>query len=115
VTTAATLRNRQCAPQKDALPATKVTELLSLLDNWQQDGGSIIRTFSFSDYVATLAFVNAIAPMIHEQDHHPELTVTYNRCVVRYNTHSVNEGKGGLSDNDFICAARIDAIYRQAV
>ena len=88
--------------------------MLSLLDDWQQDGASIVRTFSFSDYVATLAFVNAIAPMIHEQDHHPELTVTYNRCVVRYNTHSVNEGKGGLSDNDFICAARIDAIYRQA-
>lgn len=114
MTSTATLRERQCTPQQDALSDAQVTALLPLLDGWQRDHQSITRTFSFPDYVATLAFVNAIAPMIHEQDHHPELTVTYNRCVVHYNTHSVNEGKGGLSDNDFICAARIDAIYQQA-
>jgi CRP-like cAMP-binding protein len=51
-----------------------------------------------------MAFVNAIANLIHEQDHHPELLVGYNYCTVRYNTHSVNNGKGGISENDFICA-----------
>lgn len=112
MTTASDLRARHCTPQTHALPAQRVNELLAVLDGWRLDDDAIVRTFSFPDYVATLAFVNAIASMIHEQDHHPELTVTYNRCTVRYNTHSVNDGKGGLSDNDFICAARVDAIYR---
>ncbi|MFT2520759.1 4a-hydroxytetrahydrobiopterin dehydratase [Escherichia coli] len=51
--------------------------------------------------------------MIHAEDHHPELTVTYNRCNVKFDTHSVNEGRGGLSANDFICAAKVDAIFAQ--
>ncbi|MNN99491.1 pterin-4-alpha-carbinolamine dehydratase [compost metagenome] len=59
--------------------------------------------------------MNAIAYTIHSEDHHPELVVTYKQCVVKYDTHSVNEGKGGLSQNDFICAAKLDAIYAQSV
>lgn len=107
------LRQRQCTPQRQALSETQVVEWLALLPDWQRDGKAITRSFAFDDYHATLEFVNRIAPMIHAQDHHPELTVTYNRCVVRYHTHSVNEGQGGLSENDFICAARIDALYAQ--
>jgi 4a-hydroxytetrahydrobiopterin dehydratase len=56
--------------------------------------------------------VNAIAAVIHQEDHHPELILTYQRCTVKYDTHSVNAGKGGLSDNDFICAAKIDAVFQ---
>ena len=71
------------------------------------DGGKgIQRTFSFKNYYQTMAFVNALAWVAHAEDHHPDLTVGYNRCVVNYSTHSV----GGLSENDFICAARIDLL-----
>jgi 4a-hydroxytetrahydrobiopterin dehydratase len=52
--------------------------------------------------------------VIHAEDHHPELVVTYNRCVIRFDTHTVNGGKGGISENDFICAAKIDAIFEQS-
>jgi 4a-hydroxytetrahydrobiopterin dehydratase len=70
------------------------------------DNKSISRTFRFKNYYQTLAFVNALAWIAHGEDHHPDLEVGYNRCLVRYSTHTV----GGLSENDFICAARIDAL-----
>ena len=53
-----------------------------------------------------MAFVNALAYMAHREDHHPDLGVHYNRCVVRYSTHDV----GGLSENDFICAAKAEEL-----
>ena len=56
--------------------------------------------------VFTMAFVNAVAWIAHREDHHPDLLVSYNRCTVRFNTHSV----GGLSINDFICAAKVDGL-----
>lgn len=113
MTTVSELRARQCAPQTQALPFSHIHDLLTLLDGWQYQEQAIVRSFSFPDYAATLAFVQHIAPMIHEQDHHPELTITYNHCTVRYWTHTLNSGRGGLSENDFICAARIDALYRE--
>jgi 4a-hydroxytetrahydrobiopterin dehydratase len=61
-----------------------------------------------------LAFINAIAYVVHAEDHHPELVVTYNRCVVKFDTHSVNGGRGGISENDFICATKVDAIFQQS-
>ena len=66
--------------------------------------GSISRTFRFDDYHRTLAFVNAVAWIAHREDHHPDLEVGYDRCRVRYATHDV----GGLSENDFILAAKFD-------
>ena len=71
-----------------------------------EDGRMIQRSFRFKNYYQTIAFVNALAWIAHLQDHHPDLEVGYNRCVVHYSTHSA----GGLSENDFICAARIDAL-----
>jgi len=71
-----------------------------------EDGRMIQRSFLFKNYYQTIAFVNALAWIAHHQDHHPDLEVGYNRCVVHYSTHSA----GGLSENDFICAARIDAL-----
>ena len=63
----------------------------------------------FKDYYATMAFVNALAWIAHREDHHPDLAVHYDRAVVRFSTHDV----GGLSENDFICAAKTSALTEQ--
>lgn len=111
---AADLQTQHCVPRHAALSDAAVAQYLAALDNWSLQDGRIVRTFAFRDYHDTLSFINAIAYVIHAEDHHPELVVTYNKCIVKYNTHSVNEGLGGLSENDFICAARIDAIFAQS-
>lgn len=90
------------------LSEARVRELLPQVPGWVliEDGRALSKTFTFDDYYRTLAFVNALAFSAHRQDHHPDLGVHYDRCVVRYSTHDV----GGLSENDFICAARADAL-----
>jgi len=88
----------------------QITAQLTVLDQWTLDAGALARTYRFKNYYETLAFVNALAYVIHREDHHPELRVTYNQCGVRFNTHSVN----GISENDFISAAKADAIYATA-
>ena len=90
------------------LPEARIRELLPDVPGWElaEDGKALVRTFSFKDYYRTLAFVNALAHMANREDHHPDLSVHYDRCVVRYSTHDV----GGLSENDFICAARADVL-----
>jgi len=110
-TTLEALHQRDCAPQKDALNDSDTAALLALLPQWSLQDGKLYRDFNFKNYYQTLAFVNALAHMTHKQDHHPELIITYKTCAVRYDTHSVNQGAGGLSDNDFICAAKADLIY----
>lgn len=100
-----------CRHLTQAASADEIAAALAVLSDWHIADGKLVRLFRFSDYHQTLAFVNAIADLIHKEDHHPELIVGYNRCEVRYDTHSVNEGKGGLSTNDFICAAKIDAVF----
>jgi len=111
--TAPELAARRCAHQTDALPDADIRTALATLPDWKVEGGKLMRSFDFKDYYQTLAFVNAIAWIIHAEDHHPDLTVNYNRCVARFDTHSVNGGKGGLSINDFICAAKVDAVFAQ--
>ena len=108
------LRALRCSPAKDALDAAEAQRLAALLPQWRLEDGKLVREFRFADYYQTLAFVNALAYVTHAEDHHPELTVTYNRCVARYDTHSVNQGQGGLSLNDFICAAKADALAEHA-
>lgn len=88
--------------------------MLPAVPDWRVQDEAIARQFDFKNYYATLAFVNAIAYVIHAEDHHPELLVTYNNCTIQFNTHSVNNGRGGLSINDFICAAKIDALFEQS-
>ena len=107
MTTLAQLAARNCKPLKgDAhrLAREDAAALLAALPDWElvEDGAAIRRTFRFKDYYQTLAFVNALAYVAHAQDHHPDLGVHYDRAVVRFSTHDV----GGLSDNDFICAAK---------
>jgi 4a-hydroxytetrahydrobiopterin dehydratase len=110
---AAELAGRHCRPTQTALPEADAAACLAALDGWTLQDGKIVKTFALRDYYQTLAFVNALAWIIHAEDHHPELMVTYNRCTVKFDTHSVNGGRGGLSENDFICAAKADALFRQ--
>lgn len=110
----AELLQASCRHLEQAASQDQIAAALAVLTDWSVESGKLSRTFGFRDYHQTLAFVNAIAEVIHREDHHPELVVGYNRCSVRYDTHSVNAGKGGLSDNDFICAAKIDEIFGRA-
>ena len=96
------------------LPESELPAYLAAAPGWEVDGARIVKTYQFKNYYETLSFINAIAYVIHAEDHHPELVVTYNRCVIRFDTHTVNGGKGGISENDFICAAKIDAIFEQS-
>ncbi len=90
-----------------ALSSQQVSKSLKKLKGWKLNaGGAIEKTFSFENYYQTMAFVNAVAFIAHGEDHHPDLTVGYNKCVVAYSTHSV----GGLSDSDFRSAARVDGL-----
>jgi len=92
-----------------ALDSAAVAELLPQLDkDWRADAeqGTLVREIRFKNYYQTIAFVNALAWIANQEDHHPDLEVSYNRCTVHFSTHSI----GGLSLNDFICAARLDAL-----
>jgi 4a-hydroxytetrahydrobiopterin dehydratase len=105
------LLDQHCIHGAPALdPATIRARLLDV-PVWQAIDGTIARDYTFADYRATIAFVNAVAGMAEDQNHHPEMTVGYRRCTVAYTTHSAG---GALSENDFICAARADAIYTAA-
>ncbi|HJV85476.1 MAG TPA: 4a-hydroxytetrahydrobiopterin dehydratase [Noviherbaspirillum sp.] len=112
--TATELLNKKCRHLETGLTDNEIKEQLAAVDDWALEDGKIVKSYSFKNYYETLAFVNAIAYVIHAEDHHPELAVTYNRCVVKFDTHSVNGGRGGLSENDFICAAKVDAVFQQA-
>jgi 4a-hydroxytetrahydrobiopterin dehydratase len=102
------LADRQCQHKPAPLDGDAITLLMQEINSdWQlsADSHSIAREFKFKNYYETMAFVNVVAMIAHQQDHHPDMKVGYNRCNVAYSTHSV----GGLSDYDFICAAKIDA------
>jgi 4a-hydroxytetrahydrobiopterin dehydratase len=97
-----------CTPQHgSAIAEADITQQLGALPRWQFVQGALQRTYSFKNYYETMAFVNALAYIVHREDHHPDLLVSYNRCEVRFNTHSVK----GITDNDFICATKTEALY----
>jgi 4a-hydroxytetrahydrobiopterin dehydratase len=104
------LRDRNCRPREgeSALDRDAAASYLADTPGWTLNdaGTAISRTFRFGNYHETISFVNAVAYLVNRQDHHPDLEVGYNRCTVRFSTHSVK----GLSENDFICAARINAL-----
>ncbi len=110
---AAPLRERHCqAIAKGAPPLTaaQAAQWQQQLNDWERDGDTIRKVYRFRDFYQTMAFVNALAWIAHQEDHHPDIEVGYNRCSVRYTTHAV----GGLSLNDFICAAKVDALSATA-
>jgi len=101
------LVTEKCESKTSRLSLTDIDQLLIEIPDWIVEGGVLTRKFSFADFHDTMAFVNAVAWVSHQQDHHPDLAVGYNRCQISYSTHSV----GGLSRNDFICAARVDGLF----
>lgn len=104
------LAQRQAAPQHGnaAFTQAQIDAHLALLPGWQFAAGKIVKTFKFKNYYETIAFVNVVAAIAHQTDHHPDLAVHYSRLEIAFNTHDVEQGKGGISINDFIGAARID-------
>ena len=106
------LADRQCAPcEGGVLPLgpRDVETLLPGIDSaWvvSEDGTVLSRTFEFPAYSRTLAFANAVAWVAISEGHHPELVVNYSSCEVRWTTWAIK----GLSDNDFICAAKTDRL-----
>jgi 4a-hydroxytetrahydrobiopterin dehydratase len=108
--TASDLAQKKCKPCEGGVsPLTpqESGQLLGQLKGWRLVDGVITQTYEFKNYYQTMAFVNAVAWMAHREDHHPDMTVGYNRCKVDYSTHAI----GGLSENDFICAAKVDALF----
>ena len=93
-----------------ALTPTEIVTRLASAPGWQLSGDgpdvAIEKTYTFDNYYETISFVNALAFIANAEDHHPDLSVHYNRCVVRFNTHDVK----GLSETDFACASQIDAL-----
>lgn len=106
------LAERRCLPCEGGVaPQTpeQCAELIkSLRSEWQlsSDAKRISATFEFKNYFRTLAFVNAVAYIAISEDHHPDLAFGYKTCTVTFWTHNID----GLSENDFICAAKVDAL-----
>lgn len=104
------LSKGKCKPCEGGVPPltdAEVSASLAQLSGWEVVHGEIAKTYNFKNYYETMAFVNAAAWVSHREDHHPDMELGYNKCRVRYITHAI----GGLSENDFICAAKIDALF----
>jgi len=104
------LARKKCVPCEggvEPLTSQQVAPMLKGLQGWALDGKSIAKTYEFKNYFETMAFVNAAAWISHREDHHPDMLVGYNKCRVSYVTHAID----GLSENDFICAAKLDALF----
>ena len=105
-----TLVTKHCKPcEGGTVPynAEQTKEMLKQLKAWIVEDGKLVKLYPFKNYYETMAFVNALAWISHREDHHPDLQVGYNKCRVEYSTHAI----GGLSENDFICAAKADALF----
>lgn len=115
------LSEKKCKPCEGGvkpMSSDQIEEMLRKIPGWNLEetlevtstGIDIIyRNFIFKNYYQTIAFVNAIAWMAHQENHHPDLEVGYNYCKVRYSTHAIQ----GLSENDFICAAKINNLLNE--
>lgn len=102
------LNQESCITNATALSAVEAEMLVTELDDWLIGGDKLEKTFRFKQFHDTMAFTNAVAWIAHRQDHHPDLAVSYGHCKISWSTHSA----GGLTRNDFICAARVDALTR---
>jgi len=104
------LARKKCKPCEGGVKpytAEETKQLLKGMKGWAIEDGKLAKTYPFTNYYQTMAFVNALAWISHREDHHPDLGVHYNKCRVEYSTHAI----GGLSENDFICAAKCDALF----
>ena len=100
------LAGRKCKENPSALGAGHVSTYLSALPGWAQAGEAIEKTYKFKDFHATMKFVNSVADVANRENHHPDLAVSYSQCGVKFSTHSA----GGLTESDFICAAKVEGI-----
>lgn len=105
------LVQKKCVPCKgltEALSREKAAGFLPRVPGWklEEDSRAIVKSFTFRNYYETLAFINAAAWIAHEEDHHPDISFSYKNCTIRYTTHAIR----GLSENDFICAAKINQL-----
>jgi 4a-hydroxytetrahydrobiopterin dehydratase len=106
------LAERHCVPCEGGTPtltAEQVRPLLAQLEGWSvQDEKRLTKQFTFPDFVKAVDFVNAITPVAEAEGHHPDLAVGWGKVGVELTTHAI----GGLSENDFILAAKIDRLPR---
>jgi 4a-hydroxytetrahydrobiopterin dehydratase len=108
------LASKKCVPCEGGVPALSRAEAQALMKQlgpeWKlaEDGKSIGSEWKFRNFLHTMSFMNAVAHIANAEDHHPDVELGYGYCRIRYNTHAI----GGLSENDFICAAKIDALPR---
>ena len=106
------LASKTCKPCEGGVTPLTIAEAQALLgklhDDWQisANGREISRSFKFPAYSRSLGFANAVAWVAITQGHHPDLLLSYSQCTVNWTTHAI----GGLSENDFICAARVDLL-----
>ncbi|MGB6604324.1 MAG: 4a-hydroxytetrahydrobiopterin dehydratase [Steroidobacteraceae bacterium] len=106
------LATRRCKPCEGGVPPLTPEQAKGLLGQvssaWvlTENAHAIRREFAFRDFYRTMSFVNALAHIANTEDHHPDLEVGYNHCHVTFSTHAVR----GLSENDFVCAAKVDLI-----
>jgi 4a-hydroxytetrahydrobiopterin dehydratase len=108
------LTDKKCVPCEGGIPpltAEEIAKLMPNIKNWQLnvEKTAITKHYSFKNFYHTMSFVNAIAWIANQEDHHPDLKVGYNTCEVMYMTHAIS----GLSENDFICAAKVDALQAE--
>ena len=106
------LSQKHCKPCEGGIPAltqAKAEAMLTNLDQWQlvDNATKLRRRFEFKGFNKTMGFINAIAWIANQEMHHPDVNYGYNYCEVTYTTHAIN----GLSENDFICASKIDALF----
>ncbi len=100
------LAAEHCVANAPRLPDETIAGMLRTLPGWTREGDALVKTYAFADYYRTIAFVNAVAAIAHREDHHPDMTVGYDRCRVAYSTHSA----GGITRNDVVCAARVEML-----
>jgi 4a-hydroxytetrahydrobiopterin dehydratase len=104
------LVRKKCIPCEGGVtPMTvaQIRHMLKGLPGWEYESERVQKHFKFKNYYETMAFINAIAWISHREDHHPDIAVGYNQATVAYMTHAIH----GISENDFICAAKLDALF----
>ena len=105
------LAQKKCLPCEGGVrpfPPEEIRKHLSLVPGWELQKSEIVRAFSFKNFDQTMAFVNGVADIARREDHHPEMEVSYKICKVHYSTHAAE----GLTENDFICAAKINELFK---
>jgi 4a-hydroxytetrahydrobiopterin dehydratase len=103
---------KPCSSGEGLVKPEEATEALKELKGWSlgDDKNSIVREVEFKNFYRTMAFVNAVAWIANTRDHHPDLEVSYGSCKITFSTHKA----GGLTANDFICAAAVNRLISEA-